>query len=100
MQYMDWFVWTMKKTFNIEISIEDVSYQVYTFDHEDLEGLFIPQAHLEKLPKSFLFETLSYVDHKDNRWIAGVVLEEETGKKLYELWIRDNEPIAYELYVE
>lgn len=33
-------------------------------------------------------------------WIAGFVIEEGNGRKLYEVWIRNGERIAYELYVE
>jgi hypothetical protein len=99
MLYLDWFVWRMKKTFSIEVKDDEVSYEAYDFYHEDLDDLLIPAQHLEKLPNPLLFETLVYVDEKGYEWIAGMVLEEETNRKLYEVWIRNGEPIAYELYV-
>jgi hypothetical protein len=100
MIYLDWFVGTMKKTFNIVVKKEDVSYEAYDFYHEDLDDLLIPAEHLEKLPNPLLFETLSYVDGNRNEWILGVVEEEGTRKKLYEVWIKNGEAIAYEIYVD
>lgn len=49
MFHIDWFVGTMKKTFNIVVKKEDVSYEAYDFYHEDLDDLLIPAEHLEKL---------------------------------------------------
>jgi hypothetical protein len=72
MLYMDWFVWKMKKTFRIEVLREEISLEAYSFYGEDLEGLLIPEAHLEKLPNPFLFETLSYVDDKGCIWMVGI----------------------------
>ena len=100
MMYLDWFVETMKKMFNIEVKKEDVSYGAYDFYHEDLDYLLVPAEHLEKLPNPLLFETLSYVDDEGYEWIAGFAPEEETRVKLYEVWIKNGEPIAYELYVD
>jgi len=99
MFHIDWFVGTMKKTFHIGVKNEDVSYEAYDFHHEDLDDLLIPAEHLEKLPNPLLFETLMYVDDESYEWIAGVVLEEGTRNKLYEVWIKNGEPIVYELYV-
>lgn len=99
MFYVDWFVGRMKKTFNIVVPKDEVSYEAYDFYHEDLDDLLIPAEHLEKLPNPLLFETLLYVDDKRNEWIAGVVLEDETRRKLYEVWIKNGEAIAYEMYV-
>ncbi|CAH0345148.1 hypothetical protein [Bacillus sp. CECT 9360] len=99
MLYLNWFVWRMKKTFKIEVQEDGVSYEAYDFYHEDLDELLIPTHHLEKLPNPLLFATLMYVDDKGYEWIVGMVLEEETNRKLYEVWIRNGEPIAYELYV-
>lgn len=100
MFYVDWFVWRMKKTFNIEVKQDEVSYEAYDFYHEDLDDLLIPAEHLEKLPDPLLFETFSYVDDEGYEWIAGFVLEEGTRNKLYEVWIKNGEAIAYELYVD
>lgn len=38
-------------------------------------------------------------DENRNEWIAGVVKNQETGEKLYEVWIKNGELIAYEIYV-
>ncbi|AIM14935.1 hypothetical protein HW35_00315 [Bacillus sp. X1(2014)] len=100
MMYLDWFVGTMKRIFNIEVKRDDVSYEAYDFYHEELDDLLIPAEHLEKLPDPLLPGTLSYVDDNGYEWIAGYVLEEGTRKKLYEVWIRNGEQIAYEFYVE
>ncbi|KMY51915.1 hypothetical protein [Peribacillus loiseleuriae] len=59
MFHIDWFVGTMKKTFNIVVKEEDVSYEAYDFYHEDLDDLLVPVEHLEKLPNPLLFETLN-----------------------------------------
>jgi hypothetical protein len=93
-------MWEMKKTFRIVVSKEKISFEAYSFYREDLEDLLRSESYLEKLPNPFLFETMSYVDDKGCMWVVGMVLEEETRKQLYEIWIRDGEPIAYELYVE
>ncbi|WP_191566719.1 hypothetical protein [Metabacillus idriensis] len=100
MMYLDWFVGTMKKTFNIEVKRDDVGYDAYDFYHEELDDLLIPAEHLEKLPNPLLIETLWYVDDKGNDWVAAYVLEEKTKKKLYEVWIKNGEQIAYEMYDE
>lgn len=86
MFHIDWFVGIMKKTFNIVVKKEDVSYKAYDFYHEDLDDLLIPAEHLEKLPNPLLFETLMYVDENRNEWILGVVEEEGTRNKLYEVY--------------
>jgi len=99
MFYVDWFVGGMKKTFNIVVLKDEVSYEANEFYREDLDDLLILAEHLEKLSNPLLFETLLYVDNKRNEWIAGVVLEEETRRKLYEVWIKNGEAIAYEMYV-
>ncbi|MED3724480.1 hypothetical protein [Geobacillus stearothermophilus] len=96
---MDWFVRTMKRTFNVAANIDEVGYEAYEFYHEELDNYLVPEEHLEKLPNPLLFETLRYVDEKRNDWIAGFVRDEETGEKLYEVWIKNGEPIAYEIYV-
>ena len=100
MMYLDCFVGTMKKTFNIYVKREDVGYEAYDFYHEELDDLLIPAKHLEKLPNSLLIEALSYVDDRGYEWIAGYVLDEKTRKKLYEVWIKNGEQIAYKLYVD
>jgi len=100
MTYVDWFVRTMKKTFNIEVNREDVSFEAYDFYHEELDDLLIPAKHLVKLPNPLLLETLMYVDDKGNEWVAAFAMEEGTRKKLYEVWIKNGESIAYEIYVD
>ncbi|WJQ10371.1 hypothetical protein QT237_16995 [Geobacillus stearothermophilus] len=99
MLHMDWFVRTMKRTFNVAVTIDEVGYEAYEFYHEELDNYLVPEEHLEKLPNPLLFETLAYVDGNGNEWIAGFVRDEETGEKLYEVWIKNGEPIAYEIYV-
>jgi hypothetical protein len=100
MTYFDWFVGTMKKTFNIEVKREEVGYEAYDFYHEEIDDLLIPVKHLIKLPDPLLIETLSYVDDEGYEWIAGFVLEEGTRKKLYEVWIKNGEQISYKIYVD
>jgi hypothetical protein len=48
----------MKKTFNIEVKEDEVSYETYDFYHENLDKLLIPAQHLEKQPNPLLFVTL------------------------------------------
>lgn len=100
MMYLDWFAETMKKTFNIEVKRDDVGYEAYDFYHEEIDDLLIPAEHLVKLPNPLLIETLSYVDEEGYEWIAGYVLDMETRKKLYEVWIKNGEQIAYKIYVD
>ena len=98
--YMDWFIGTMKKTFQIEVKREEISYESYEFYHEELDDLLIPAKHLEKLHDPLSIETLSYVDNEGYEWIAGFVLDEDRTKKLYEVWIKNGEQVAYELFVD
>jgi len=62
--------------------------------------LLILAEHLERLTYPLLIETLSYVDDKGYEWIAGYLLEEGTREKLYEVWIKNGEQIANEIYVD
>ena len=96
----DYFRTTMKKTFQKEINPDDVSYESFDFQHEELDELLIPAKHLNKLPDPLLFETLSYVDDKGYEWIAGFVRGQESGRKLYEVWIKNGKQLAYEIYVD
>ncbi|MBG9545507.1 hypothetical protein ABE29_22970 [Cytobacillus firmus] len=99
MAFVNWFVVRLKKTFNIVVSHDEVSYEAYDFYHEELDDLLVPAEHLKRLPNPLLFETLSYVDEKGIEWIAGFVLEKESRRILYEVWIKNGEAIAYELYI-
>jgi hypothetical protein len=99
MSHIDWFVRTMKRTFNVAVATDEVGYEAYEFYYEELDNYLVPEEHLEKLPNPLFLETLSYVDENRNEWIAGFVRDEETREKLYEVWIKNGEPIAYEIYV-
>jgi hypothetical protein len=100
MMYLDWFVGTMKKAFNIEVKRDEVGYEAYDFYHAEIDELLIPAEHLKKLPNLLLIETLSYVDDEGYKWIAGYVLDEERRNTLYEVWIKNGERIAYKIYVD
>lgn len=89
----------MEKTFNVSVPEEEVGYECYDFYHDDLDDLLIPKEHLDKLPNPLLFETLIYVDESRNEWLAGIVLDEDTKEMLYEVWIKNGEAIAYEIYI-
>jgi hypothetical protein len=98
MMNIKWFTGTMMKIFNVDVKTDEVGYEAYDFYHEELDDLLIPAVHLVKLPDPLLLETLSYVDDKGYEWIAGFVLEDGTKRRLYEVWIRNGEQIAYEMY--
>lgn len=53
MLHMNWFVRTMKRTFNVAVNIEEVGYEAYEFYHEELDNYLVPEEHLEKLPNVF-----------------------------------------------
>ncbi|MED1203287.1 hypothetical protein [Heyndrickxia acidicola] len=57
MQYVDWFVATIKDKFDMVVDSEEVSFEAYEFYHEELDELLIPEEHL----KNFL--TLYYSKH-------------------------------------
>ncbi|PJW13933.1 MULTISPECIES: hypothetical protein [unclassified Geobacillus] len=99
MPHIDWFVEKMKSEFHMEVPRDEVSYEAYEFYHDEIDNLLVPAAHLEKLPNPMLLEALMYVDKEGYEWIAGVVIDEETRKMLYEVWIKDGEQIACKLYV-
>ncbi|MED4403936.1 hypothetical protein [Metabacillus fastidiosus] len=90
----------MKNTFNMVVSREEVSYEEYDFYHEELDELLIPAEHLEKLPNPLVLETLSYIDEQGYEWIARMVEEEETRRLLYEVWIKNGQLLAYDIYAE
>jgi hypothetical protein len=100
MRYIDWFIWRMKNTFNTVVLRDEVGYEEYDFYHEELDDLLIPAEHLEKLPNPLTLETLSYVDDQGFEWVAGMVEDKKTRTLLYEVWIRNGQPLAYEMYVE
>jgi hypothetical protein len=100
MDYVNWFVGTMKKLFDINVTEDDVSYEAYAFCQEEIDDLLIPAEHLAKLPDPLLLETLSYVDENRNEWIAGAVLDENTGDILYEVWIKNGEAIVQKMHDE
>ncbi|WP_192954130.1 hypothetical protein [Anoxybacillus flavithermus] len=61
--------------------------------------MLVPAEHLEKLPNPLLLEALMYVDAEGYEWIAEVVVNEETRKKLYEVWIKDGKKLSCNIYV-
>lgn len=97
---LHWFVRKMKMTFHIVVKEEEIGYEAYEFYHEELDDLLIPAEHLVNLPNPLLLETISYIDKGGYEWIAGFVIDEDTREKLYEVWIRKGEQIAYELYID
>ncbi|QHC05474.1 hypothetical protein GRQ40_17150 [Anoxybacillus sp. PDR2] len=99
MSHIDWFVEKMKSEFNMEVPHDEVGYEAYEFYHDEIDELLVPAEHLEKLPNPLLLEALMYVDAEGYEWIAGVVVNEETRKKLYEVWIKDGKQISYKIYV-
>jgi hypothetical protein len=80
----------MKNIFNVFVPLTNVC---YTSSKDSFDNLIF-----KKLPPSMNIHTLSYSDEKGNEWNAGFVVEKETRRLLYELWIKNGEPIAYELY--
>ncbi|UGB30578.1 hypothetical protein [Metabacillus sp. B2-18] len=97
---IDWFVKTMKRTFNKEVVRDEVSFESYDFYHEDIDDLLIPADHLKKLPNPLNLEAIMYIDEEGYEWILGVVEEDGTRRKLYEVWIKNGEQLAYEMYVD
>ncbi|MCI1592507.1 hypothetical protein [Heyndrickxia oleronia] len=100
MMHLDWFIGTMKRIFNIDVKWGEVGYETYDFYHEEIDDLLIPAEHLEKLPNLLTIGSLSYVDDNGFEWIAGFVLGEGMKERLYEVWIRNGEQIAYEMYFD
>jgi len=92
------FVAKMKSEFGVEVNSEEVGYEAYAFDHEEIDDLLIPAEHVKKLPNPLLLEAFMYVDDEGNEWIAGMVVEEETRELLYEVWIKNGERIRYTMY--
>jgi hypothetical protein len=96
----EWFVSRMKNTFQTEVLHNDVSCEEFDFYHDELDELLIPVEHLEKLPNPLILQSFSYIDKHGYEWVAGVVEDEETKRLLYEVWIKNGEAIAYEIYVD
>lgn len=97
---LEWFVRTMKRTFNVRVNRENIEYETYeVYDKQSNEGV-IPKQHLTKLPDSIFFEIFKYVDENHNQWTLKVANAEKTQKKVYELWIKNGSVIVYDLYME
>ncbi|MBA2877176.1 hypothetical protein HNR63_000203 [Anoxybacillus kamchatkensis] len=96
---LEWFIEKMKRAFGVEVNMEEVGYEAYAFDHEEIDDLLIPAEHVAKLPNPLLLEAFMYVDAEGNEWIAGVVVAEGTRERLYEVWIKDGKLIGYTMYV-
>lgn len=86
--YLDWFIGTMKKTFNIEVKREDVGYEAHDFYHEEIDDLLIPAEHLEKLPNPLLIETLSMWMIKDTSRLLVTCWKMEQEKKCTKFGLR------------
>jgi hypothetical protein len=99
MKYVDWFRWRMKKTFNKDVPLDEISYEAYEFYHDELDEYLVPQEHLERLPNPLILETNQYVDVDGYEWIAGIVEDQSSKEKIYEVWIKNGEPIAYEFFI-
>ncbi|MGJ3203596.1 hypothetical protein [Geobacillus thermoleovorans] len=41
MLHMDWFVRTMKRTFNVAVATDEVGYEAYEFYHEELDNYLV-----------------------------------------------------------
>lgn len=95
-----WFFYRMKKSFQLEVQKENVSYEAHTLTHEDIDDSLIPVEHLDRLPNPLLLQSYLYEDSNDMEWIAGIVIEENTGKLLYEVWLKNGKALAYEIHVE
>ena len=96
----DWFIRRMKQIFQTEVVFDEIGYESYEFYHDELDDLLVPAEHLRKLPNPLTLRTFSYIDKHGYEWIAGAVEEAETQKLLYEVWIRNGEKIAYDIYVD
>lgn len=95
-----WFLDRMANTFRANVSKHDLSYEAYMFYHEDIDDTIIPLEHLSKLPEPLLLQTYMYTDEKQNEWIAGIVIDQETRELLYEIWLKNGKSIIYEMYID
>lgn len=59
---LEWFIAKMKREFGVEVKGEEVGYEAYAFDHEEIDELLIPAEHIDKLPNPLLLEALMYVE--------------------------------------
>jgi hypothetical protein len=100
MASIDWFIKKMEKTFHTFVIIKDIGYESNEFEHDEIDDLLIPEEHLIKLPDPLTLQTFSYIDNKGYEWIAGLVEDEGKRQLLYEVWFRNGQKIAYEIYVD
>ncbi|GGJ81079.1 hypothetical protein GGR02_003549 [Anoxybacillus voinovskiensis] len=63
---LEWFMAKMKREFGVEVNMEEVGYEAYAFDHEEIDDLLIPAEHVAKLPNPLLLEAFMYVDAEGN----------------------------------
>lgn len=95
-----WFIDRMQKTFNILVSKDNVSYEAYVFNQEDINDSLIPVEHLHELPDPLPLQCYQHTDRCGNEWVAGMVIEEGTKKLLYEIWLKNGKAVAYEIYFD
>lgn len=89
-----WFIDRMKERFETIVPEKSVAYEAYTFTHEEMDDSLMPLEDLEQLPDPFLLQTYLYVDQEDLEWIAGIVIEENTRKLLYEIWFKNGKAMG------
>jgi len=91
---VEWFVGTMKESYNIEIPIEEVGYESVELFHDEVGTEMIESSHIEKLPNPFISEMVVGIDNDNNEWIACIIVEEETNEWLYHVWLKNGERIC------
>lgn len=79
--------------------MNEVGYESFEFYHDELDHYLVPKEHLKKLPNPLLLETYTFVDENRNEWLVGYVRSEETRELMYEVWVKNGDPIAYEIHV-
>ncbi|MGG6440216.1 hypothetical protein ABET52_07525 [Saccharococcus caldoxylosilyticus] len=58
MLHIDWFVRTMKRTFNVAVAIDEVGYEAYEFYHEELDNYLVPERTSGKASESVAFGSI------------------------------------------
>lgn len=87
------FIETLKSKYNATVTFEDVGYESIELWHDEIDEYLVPADQLTMLPDPVQIETLSAIDESGIEWVLGVVQDEKTKEKLYEVWIRDGERI-------
>jgi|SRR5690625_1144089 len=88
-----WFKGEMLNTFGIPVTPEKVGYEAVLLEHDEIDENIIPKEDLQPLPNPLLAHSFIYTHLNGDEWLLLLVIREQDGAMLYQVWLKDNEKI-------